>query len=111
MTPIDQESTDSPQPVSGKNGDVYEITIRGILDDHWKQWFEGMTMTAEEGLENEQGHTIITGPIADQPALHGLLAKIRDLNLTLLSVRKLAKRDADASEARQDAEPKDPHGA
>jgi hypothetical protein len=59
----------------------YEIRVRGHLDDRWSAWFEGLTLTP---LEN--GKTLIAGPIQDQAALHGVLAKIRDLGLPLLSV-------------------------
>ncbi len=63
---------------------VYEIRIATQLEmDEW-EWFEGMTIT---NLEN--GETMITGPIVDQSALHGLLMKIRQLNLTLISVKQL----------------------
>ena len=59
----------------------YEIRVRGQLDSHWSAWFEGLTLTP---LEN--GETLIAGPIQDQAALHGILAKIRDLGLQLVSV-------------------------
>ena len=61
--------------------DYYEIRVRGLLDSHWSAWFEGVTLTS---LGN--GETLIAGPIQDQAALHGILAKIRDLGLHLLSV-------------------------
>jgi hypothetical protein len=61
--------------------EYYEIRVRGLLDSHWRTWFEGLTLTP---LEN--GETLIAGPIQDQAALHGILAKIRDLGLPLLSV-------------------------
>jgi len=61
--------------------EYYEIRVRGQLDSHWSAWFEGVTLTS---LEN--GETLIAGPIQDQAALHGILAKIRDLDLHLLSV-------------------------
>jgi hypothetical protein len=61
--------------------DYYEIRVRGLLDDHWSGWFEGLTLSS---LAN--GETLIAGPIQDQAALHGILAKIRDLGLHLLSV-------------------------
>jgi hypothetical protein len=61
--------------------DYYEIRVRGLLDSHWSAWFEGLTLTH---LGN--GQTLIAGPIQDQAALHGILAKIRDLGLHLLSV-------------------------
>lgn len=75
------------------NGGIYEITIKGLLDDHWGQWFEGMTLKRQENVEPGQDCTLIIGPMADQSALHGLLAKIRDLNLSLVSVRKLDSKE------------------
>lgn len=77
------------QPQSHENGGVYEIKIKGLLDEHWNQWFERMTLKRIRNDETGQECTVITGPIQDQPALHGLLAKIRDLNLTLLSVYRI----------------------
>ena len=62
----------------------YRIRLKGYLNPTWSEWFEEMTI-ASEGAE-----TILTGPLADQAALHGLLNRIRDLNLTLLSVERLA---------------------
>lgn len=62
----------------------YEIHVEGILDQRWSNWFEEMTITSQPG-----GETIIAGPVADQAALHGLLTKIRDLNLPLISLRRL----------------------
>jgi hypothetical protein len=72
-----------------ESGGVYEIKVKGVLDDYWNQWFEGMTLKQVENGEVGQMCTLITGSIADQPALHGLLAKIRDLNLTLISVYRI----------------------
>lgn len=71
------------------NGDgqqmaVYEIRIRGHLDRRWVAWFEEMTITQ---LEN--GETVLSGPLADQAALYGLLRKVRDLGLPLLSVTRV----------------------
>ncbi len=68
---------------------MYEIKIQGLLEDHWTKWFEGMTLKRIENEENHQGCTTLSGQIVDQPALHGLLAKIRDLNLTLISVYRI----------------------
>ena len=62
----------------------YEIRVRGVLDSQWSTWFEGMAITSDV-----PGQTLIAGPVTDQAALHGLLAKIRDLGLPLLSVRYL----------------------
>lgn len=68
----------------GQNVSVYyRIRIEGHLDKKWKDWFEGMAITYEEGK------TSLTGPVADQSALHGLFNKIRDLNLKLISVKLL----------------------
>jgi hypothetical protein len=59
----------------------YEIRIRGHLDARWEKWFDGLTITLED-----DGNTLFTGPVADQAALHGLLKKVRDLGLPLVSV-------------------------
>ena len=60
---------------------VYQIRIRGQLGRQWTDWFGGLTITQEEN-----GDTLLTGPVLDQPALHGLLRKVRDLGMPLLSV-------------------------
>jgi hypothetical protein len=72
----------------------YEIRVDGVLDDHWADWFGGLQLTTD-GTQ-----TVISGPLADQPALHGLLAKLRDLGLSLISVRRLDVGDA-GDEAQQ----------
>lgn len=59
----------------------YEIRLQGHLDARWADWFEGLTITLEE-----DGNTLLTGPVIDQAALHGLLKKVRDLGMPLLSV-------------------------
>jgi hypothetical protein len=59
----------------------YEIRVRGALDRGWSAWFDGLRLSSEPG-----GVTVIAGEVADQAALHGLLAKVRDLGLPLLSV-------------------------
>jgi hypothetical protein len=61
----------------------YEIRVKGILDRRWSAWFEDLQVTSD----GEQ--TVIAGPVADQAALHGLLTKVRDLGLFLISVRHL----------------------
>jgi glycyl-tRNA synthetase alpha subunit len=61
----------------------YEIRVKGVLGSGWSAWFDGLEVTSDE-----HGQTTIAGPIADQAALHGLLAKIRDLGLELLEVRR-----------------------
>jgi hypothetical protein len=67
--------TDPGQPM------VYQIRLKGHLDPEWTDWFEGLTITLEV-----DGDTLLTGPVTDQAALHGLLKKVRDLGLPLLSV-------------------------
>ena len=62
----------------------YEIRLEGSLDETWTAWFDGMQIINEDG-----GATVITGVVADQAALHGLLAKVRDLGLPLVSVRRI----------------------
>jgi hypothetical protein len=62
----------------------YRIKLKGRLDHRWSDWFEQMT------ISTEGDKTILTGPIADQDALHGLLIRIRDLNLTLRSIEQTA---------------------
>jgi hypothetical protein len=72
----------------------YEIRVDGLLDDRWADWFGGLHI----GRDGTQ--TVIAGLLPDQPALHGLLAKVRDLGLTLVLVRRL-----DDGEARDKARP------
>jgi len=62
----------------------YEIRLRGRLDQRWAAWFDGLALTAAE-----DGTTSLRGPVTDQAALHGLLQKVRDLGLPLLSVTPL----------------------
>ncbi len=68
-----------PQPDSSRPM-AYQIRIRGQLDARWADWFEGLTITLDGG------DTLITGPVADQAALHGLLKRVRDLGMPLVSV-------------------------
>jgi len=62
----------------------YEIRVKGCLDPKWSDWFDGFTITSQANDE-----TLLTGPVADQAALHGLLNKIRDLGLPLLSMLRV----------------------
>ena len=72
--------TDPGQPM------VYQIRIEGQLGRQWTVWFEGLTITA---LDN--GETLLTGPVVDQAALHGLIKKVRDLGMPLVSVFRIAQ--------------------
>jgi len=63
---------------------TYEIRVKGSLEPEWADWFDGFTVTRQANDE-----TVLTGRVVDQPALHGLLAKIRDLGLPLLVVQRL----------------------
>lgn len=68
---------------------VYQFRIRVQLDPQWSDWFDGLTVSLEEN-----GDTLLTGPVADQAALHGLLKKIRDLDLPLISVNQVPSTDS-----------------
>ena len=69
----------------------YEIRIKGHLDDKWADWFEGLTLTREDN-----GETLLIGPVVDQAALHGVLRKVRDLGMPLISVTRVRPGQADA---------------
>ena len=72
-------------PGRHQNSGRYEIRVQGLLDTRWAAWFDGLTLT-----HGSDGTTLIDGPVADQAALHGLLQKIRDLSLPLISVNHVA---------------------
>jgi len=78
-------TTNPGQPV------VYQIRLKGHLGREWTGWFEGLTITLEE-----DGDTLLTGPVIDQSALHGLLKKVRDLGLPLVSVCPVESGQTDA---------------
>lgn len=63
---------------------IYHIRIKGHLGPHWSDWFEGLTISLEDN-----GETLLSGPVTDQAALHGLLRKVRDVGLPLLSVNRV----------------------
>ena len=75
---------------------VYQIRIKGHLGREWADWFEGLALTA---LDN--GETLLTGPLVDQAALHGVLRKVRDVGLPLLSVVCVKPGQADASDVNE----------
>jgi hypothetical protein len=85
MSDQHSERTNPGQPV------VYQIRLKGHLGSQWTDWFGGLTLTLEEG-----GDTLLTGPVTDQAALFGLLKKVRDLSLPLVSVSPLEPGPADA---------------
>jgi hypothetical protein len=78
MAHTDSPATDPAQPAT------YQIRIQGQLGPEWADWFDGLSITLEEG-----GMTLLSGPVADQAALHGLLRTVRDLGMPLLSVTRM----------------------
>jgi hypothetical protein len=75
---------------------VYQLRIEGQLDRRWTDWFEGLEIALEE-----DGNTLLSGPVADQAALHGLLRKVRDLGMLLISVSRVEVGHADVSDVNQ----------
>jgi hypothetical protein len=71
---------------------VYQIRVTGHLGSEWTDWFEGLSITLEDN-----GETLLSGPVADQAALHGLLRKVRDLGLPLLAVTLMKPDEVDPS--------------
>jgi hypothetical protein len=83
------EQADQPWRWSATEARVrYEIRVNGVLDTGWSAWFDGLEVTSDDRCE-----TVIAGPVTDQAALHGLLAKVRDLGLELLEVRRTTEQD------------------
>lgn len=66
--------------------DTYRIRVRGHLNDRWTEWFEGLVIHLQE-----DGTTVLVGPVVDQAALHGVIIRIRDLGLPLLSVSRVVE--------------------
>ncbi len=81
--------TDPGQPI------IYQIRIKGHLGDQWTGWFEDLAITLEEN-----GDTLLTGPVVDQATLFGLLKKVRDLGLPLVSVNCVEPGNPDVSEVK-----------
>jgi hypothetical protein len=79
MTTVPDSTTDAGQPT------VYQIRIKGHLGHQWTDWFAGLTITLEEN-----GETLLCGPVVDQAALFGLLRKVRDLGMPLIAVNPCA---------------------
>ena len=76
------EVIDPSQPV------IYQIRIKGHIGSQWRDWFQGLIVTPEE-----DGDTLLTGPVVDQAALHGLLKKVRDLGMPLVSVNPVQRQE------------------
>jgi hypothetical protein len=73
-------------PIDPDQPMIYQIRIKGHLDQRWSDWFGGLTITLEDN-----GETLLTGPVADQAALHGLLRRVRDLGMPLVSVNRASR--------------------
>jgi hypothetical protein len=84
----------NPKPDQGQPI-VYQIRIKGHLGRQWTDWFAGLTITLEDN-----GDTLLAGPVVDQAALHGLLKKVRDLGMPLVSVSPLEHGQADQSDVK-----------
>jgi hypothetical protein len=88
--------SETPTPIKAHpEPELYEIRVRGHLDARWANQFEGLTITLEE-----DGNTLLTGPVIDQAALHGMLKKVRDLGLPLVSVNPVKPDPADAPDVK-----------
>ncbi len=77
----DQAPSPAPSETDSRETTVYEIRLSGHLSHEWADWFDGMNLYLEEG-----GDSVLTGVVADQAALHGLLKKVRDLGMALVSI-------------------------
>ena len=75
---------------------VYHIRIQGHLSDQWAGWFEGFAITLDDN-----GDTLLSGPVVDQAALHGLLKRVRDLGMPLVSVIRVKTSHKEASDDKQ----------
>ncbi len=93
MSTADEATEDRNEP------GLYEIRIKGHLDDKWADWFEGLTITRADN-----GETLLRGPLVDQAALHGVLRNVRDLGLPLLSVNLVAPKQAHSSDRHMDTD-------
>lgn len=84
-----EQKTDPSQPM------IYQIRLKGHLGHQWTDWFGGLIITLED-----DGDTLLTGPVVDQAALHGLLKKVRDLGMPLVSVNPIEPGQSDVSEVK-----------
>jgi hypothetical protein len=76
---------------------IYQIRIKGHLGREWTDWFDGLTITLEAN-----GDTLLTGPVVDQAALHGLLKKVRDLGMPLVSVSQVQSNETHPSRSKKE---------
>lgn len=83
------------EPISEPSAMVYQIKLKGHLGNEWTNWFEGMTITLEDN-----GYTLLIGPVVDQAALHGLLKKVRDLGMPLVSISPVEPGQTDQSDVK-----------
>jgi hypothetical protein len=90
-TPTTSEAHQEPR--------LYEIRLKGHLDDRWAAWFGDLTITREDN-----GETCLTGPVVDQAALHGLLRKVRDLGMPLVSVMHVEPKQANEPQTDADTD-------
>jgi hypothetical protein len=75
----------------------YEIRVRGHLDDRWAEWFDGLSIALED-----DGDTLLSGPVIDQAALYGLLKKVRDSGLLLVSVNRVQIQESHPNRSKQE---------
>ena len=79
-------------PRNNKSRPLYEIRVEGSLGDAWSVWFSGLEIRQEINCENCPVVTVLYGIIPDQSALHGVIARIRDLNLNLISIQQVIEK-------------------
>ena len=92
--------SETTTPEEHRAAELYEIRLKGHLDDRWAGWFEGMTLTRDAN-----GETRLTGAVVDQAALHGLLRKVRNLGVTLVAVVQLDANQPNHPGANPDGDP------
>ena len=87
-----------PKPTPGQPT-IYQIRLKGHLDSQWTDWFGGLTITLEE-----DGDTLLIGPVIDQAALHGLLKKVRGLGMPLISVSQIPSNETHQNRSKEEKE-------
>ena len=103
ITPATDRNAGGKEQMSGRSdadrhgAGGYEIRLKGHLDGRWAAWFDGLSLTHQS-----DGTTVIRGPVADQAALHGLLQKVRDVGLPLVSVLRVEPGEAHTTSAQGD---------